>query len=88
MTTRTRSSRKRPAMPAIKRSRKVRIKPGTCFACGCTDEFGCDRGCSWVDGDHTMCSECHRVATAWLAWFRGMHPPSALVTLAREIVAT
>lgn len=31
---------------------------GMCRACGCTDEFGCAMGCSWVDHEHTRCSEC------------------------------
>ena len=28
----------------------------TCRLCGCTDEYGCDGGCAWVDDD--LCSEC------------------------------
>ncbi len=28
----------------------------TCRGCGCTDEYGCDDGCSWVEAD--LCSNC------------------------------
>jgi len=28
----------------------------TCRECGCTDEYGCDGGCSWVEDD--LCSAC------------------------------
>ena len=31
---------------------------GVCSICGCTDEWGCDGGCSWVNAAHTLCSEC------------------------------
>lgn len=31
---------------------------GVCRICGCTDEWGCDGGCSWADPQHTICSEC------------------------------
>ena len=41
-----------------KRARAAAPKSGTCRLCGCTDEFGCDSGCSWVDPDHTLCSRC------------------------------
>ena len=34
------------------------IEPGVCRVCGCTDEWGCDVGCSWADAAHTLCSEC------------------------------
>lgn len=27
-----------------------------CRECGCTDEYGCDGGCSWVEAD--LCSAC------------------------------
>lgn len=33
------------------RSWRPRLQPGDvarCLACGCTDTFGCDEGCSWV----------------------------------------
>lgn len=34
---------------------------GTCRFCGCTDDWGCDGGCSWVNSAHTVCSSqsCH-----------------------------
>ncbi|HKY36485.1 MAG TPA: hypothetical protein VJN18_11135 [Polyangiaceae bacterium] len=32
--------------------------PGRCIGCGCTDEYGCEQGCSWADGDHLLCSVC------------------------------
>lgn len=36
---------------------------GICRVCGCTDEWGCDGGCSWVDAEHTLCSECEGPAS-------------------------
>ena len=27
-----------------------------CRVCGCTDEYGCDGGCSWVE--ENLCSAC------------------------------
>lgn len=42
------------------------LKPGVCFCCGCTDEWGCDVGCQWVDALHTLCSACEGIARAWL----------------------
>jgi hypothetical protein len=32
-----------------------------CRACGCTDSMGCDKGCSWAEGD--LCSACVSAAT-------------------------
>ena len=31
---------------------------GVCAECGCTDDFGCSEGCSWVNAEHTLCSSC------------------------------
>lgn len=31
---------------------------GVCRVCGCTDEFGCDVGCEWVEAG--LCSACVR----------------------------
>lgn len=45
-----------------------RLKPGECFACHCTDEYGCDVGCSWVDDSCTMCSACVALAIAYSKW--------------------
>jgi hypothetical protein len=42
------------------------LKPGVCFCCGCTDLYGCDGGCEWVDALQTLCSECQRIARAYL----------------------
>ena len=58
----------------IERGRGKRVKPNeaeaitrvlyakpavdTCRVCGCTDEWGCDVGCSWANAEHTLCSEC------------------------------
>jgi hypothetical protein len=33
-------------------------REGVCRVCGCTDEYGCDVGCGWVNSTHTLCSEC------------------------------
>lgn len=30
--------------------------PRVCFGCGCTDDYGCDAGCWWIDVD--QCSAC------------------------------
>lgn len=38
--------------------------PGICADCGCTDEFACDGGCSWLDRGHTLCSSCAPPAAA------------------------
>lgn len=37
---------------------KANRRSGQCEVCGCTDERGCDAGCSWVDHKQTLCSEC------------------------------
>jgi hypothetical protein len=29
---------------------------GVCRLCGCTDDFGCESGCAWVEPD--LCSRC------------------------------
>lgn len=31
---------------------------GVCQVCGCTEEHACDQGCSWVDANRNLCSEC------------------------------
>ena len=31
---------------------------GMCEYCGCTDRYGCEGGCYWVDLAHTVCSRC------------------------------
>jgi len=43
---------------ATKAKRSAGIRSGVCRHCGCTDEHGCDQGCSWVDAAHTVCSAC------------------------------
>lgn len=35
-------------------------KKGTCIICGCDDLHACKGGCSWVNNQHTLCSECFR----------------------------
>ena len=47
---------------------RLRLRPGECFACGCTDDYGCESGCSWVDGEHTMCSRCEQLALLYSRW--------------------
>ncbi len=32
--------------------------PRSCRVCGCTDEYGCDGGCGWVDGMQDLCTTC------------------------------
>jgi hypothetical protein len=36
----------------------VTERVGKCRWCGCTDEHGCDVGCSWANRHGTLCSEC------------------------------
>lgn len=31
---------------------------GKCRWCGCTEEHGCEMGCSWANRQATLCSEC------------------------------
>lgn len=40
------------------------LEPGICHACQCTDEWGCDVGCEWMDETHTLCSACVAIAEA------------------------
>ncbi len=48
--------------------RRVQMKPGVCFVCCCTDEYGCDEGCSWVDAEHTLCSACQERGFLFIEW--------------------
>jgi hypothetical protein len=48
--------------------KRSKLQQGRCFACWCTDDLGCDVGCSWVDPDHTMCSACEGLAMAYSRW--------------------
>ena len=58
-----------------KASRKsVKLKPGTCYCCGCTNEFGCDAGCDWVEATTTLCSQCYRIGDSYLAWRKLLLP--------------
>lgn len=46
----------------------IRISPGRCCVCGCTDLRGCACGCWWVDRYHVLCSRCaHNMAVLVLA---------------------
>lgn len=45
------------ATAAIERA-KCAEPEGVCRECGCTDEWGCDGGCSWANAKHTLCSAC------------------------------
>lgn len=33
-------------------------RPRTCRVCGCTDEFACEGGCTWLDERDNLCSRC------------------------------
>lgn len=47
----------------------IRLRPGRCLICGCTDAWGCAAGCWWVDDWHMLCSRCARnMALLVLAW--------------------
>lgn len=45
-----------PALPVTSRAPVVEPE-GICRACGCTDDYACDGGCTWVE--ETLCSACH-----------------------------
>ena len=34
------------------------VHVGRCRVCGCTEDEACDGGCSWVDGDASLCTTC------------------------------
>jgi len=36
----------------------MKIQSGRCMVCRCTDRWGCDAGCWWVDDWHVLCSRC------------------------------
>lgn len=38
---------------------QVRLGPGVCRACLCTDRWGCLGGCGWVNNAHTLCTRCY-----------------------------
>ena len=43
----------------VSRERTHRRPPaGKCAVCGCTDEYGCDAGCSWANEDRNLCTAC------------------------------
>jgi hypothetical protein len=54
------------------RAQRQRFQSGVCFGCGCTDDYGCDAGCTWADHLHTMCSACVERAQRFLAWSKTM----------------
>ncbi|MHB8370641.1 MAG: DUF5131 family protein [Leptospirales bacterium] len=41
----------------------------TCIGCGCTDDYGCDEGCSWLRQDRFaglgVCSQCRSKVSDW-----------------------
>jgi hypothetical protein len=52
----------------------IRLIPGVCFVCDCTDEYGCDEGCSWVDAEQTLCSACERRGLLFMGTGPGHYP--------------
>jgi hypothetical protein len=36
----------------------VKLKPGTCRWCGCTERDPCPGGCGWADRQQTLCTSC------------------------------
>ena len=58
------------------RRRERPLPSGICHVCGCTDERGCDVGCSWADEDCTICSACQKWASRASA--AGANMPSQL----------
>lgn len=49
MSTRTKKTQRQPS-----------LKRGQCHVCGCTEDRGCDAGCSWFDRSQTLCTACAR----------------------------
>lgn len=43
--------------------------PGVCVGCGCTDDFGCELGCEWIDADRVVCSVCYKIFDRVRAYF-------------------
>lgn len=41
-----------------------------CQVCGCTDAWGCDGGCSWVDAEFDLCSACLPLLSRLVAQLR------------------
>ena len=37
---------------------RVRHRTPMCERCGCTERFGCEGGCGWVNAEQTLCSRC------------------------------
>jgi hypothetical protein len=56
-----------------------RPQSGRCTFCGCTDRYGCDEGCFWVNPAHTVCSRCRDliVELAALFWQRAQGKEAA-----------
>ena len=51
----------------------MKLHPGRCFVCGCTDRCGCPSGCWWADRAHVLCSRCaHAMALVALALVKGV----------------
>lgn len=62
---------------------------GTCRFCVCTDDKGCEGGCSWVDQERTVCSLCFaavEIVDKFLTIFAAVapraRPPIALPAVA------
>ncbi len=55
-------------MARVAVGRLDRAKPGvaptipTCSACGCTEEYACEDGCSWANPEKTLCTSCVKEA--------------------------
>jgi len=53
---RTRKGKKTSRSSKPSRKKPAGDKIRTCRECGCTDEYGCDGGCEWIEPD--LCSAC------------------------------
>jgi hypothetical protein len=47
---------RREALGLVVYGRAYRLTAGKCRVCGCTDLYGCEVGCEWVEPD--LCSAC------------------------------
>jgi hypothetical protein len=52
----------------MNRDKRQMVNDSKCIACGCTDSYGCDGGCSWLTVDRELqigiCSNCNSKANA------------------------
>ena len=55
----------------------------TCKVCGCTDDWGCDEGCGWIE--HDICSSCADAFESEGRWYRPDHVVEVRVTFGTNV---